>query len=105
MYDGLDNLAAGGGVWGEGGWNKNVVGGGGRGDVYQAFKSTFLKQNIIFEGDKSNTGAHTQKHVQEWKYENLIHTFQPNLRKIVSVEFVIFFYPQKIHPREIFVAL
>ena len=81
------------------------MGGGGRGDVCQAFKGTFLKQNIMFEGDKSNNGAHSQKHVQERKYEKLIHTFQPNPRKIISVEFVIFFYPQKIHPRKIFVAL
>ena len=52
---------------------------------------------MIFEGDKFNTGVHTQKHVQERKYKNhelkialrrLIRTFQPNLRKIVSVEFI-----------------
>ena len=55
---------------------------------------------MIFEGDKSNTGVHIQKHVQERKYKNhelkitlrrLIRTFQPNLRKIVSVEFIFFF--------------
>ena len=31
----------------------------------------FLKQNIVFEGDKSNTGVDKQKPVQEWeKYHN-----------------------------------
>ena len=70
------------------------------GGIYQALKSTFEKENMIFEGDKSNTGVHIQKHVQERKYKNhelkitlrrLIRTFQPNLRKIVSVEFIFFF--------------
>ena len=56
---------------------------------------------MIFEGDKSNTGVHIQKHVQKRKYKNhelkitlrrLIRTFQPNLRKTVSVDFVTFYY-------------
>ena len=57
---------------------------------------------MIFEEDKPNTGVHTQKHVQERNYEKhelkitlrrLIRTFQPNLRKIMSVDFIIFYCP------------
>ena len=37
---------------------------------------------MIFEGNKSNTGVHTQKHVQERKYEK--HELRITLRRLAK---------------------
>ena len=66
---------------------------------------------MIFEGDKSNTGAHNQKHVQERKYEK--YEFKVTLNRLIFAEFADksaknflceichTLLSVKIHPREI----
>ena len=85
----LENLRG----WGE--WNKNVLSGkesknllAAGGDVYQALKSTFLKQNMIFDEDKSNTCVHIQKHVQERNYEKRVKNYLKEINSYFSAKSV-----------------